>query len=238
MPNAAVAAVVVPRVIFSTRPFIRADIYQRNFSGGTLSEHFQRRRSRHRDDRQANGRAESEWISPHPDRLSDSSFATAVCSPPLSPRSERASLPSARSTPSSSTSSNHATVARTPVLCARNPRPPPAVFAHTAVVSRSVPLLLLHLLPFSLSVTGCLSLFLRCPFPFRVSLSVCLSPFSSACCNPFCETSCARTRRRGKSERAVDRELREKERERDRLNLHANTARRRVLPRCYRDAAR
>ena len=75
-------------------------------------------------------------------------------------------------------------------------------------------LLLLFLLLFSLSVSNCLSLFLRCPFPFRVSLSVCLSPFSSACCNPFCETSCARTRRRGKSERAVDRELRERERER------------------------
>lgn len=119
--------------------------------------------------------------------------------------------------PSSSSSSNHATVARTPVLRARNPRPPPAVFAHTVVVSRSVPLLLLLLLLlllFSLSVSDCLSLFLRCPFPFRVSLSVCLSPFSSACCNPFCETSCARTRRRGKSERAVDRELRERERER------------------------
>lgn len=173
----------------------------------------------HRDDRQENGRTESEWISPHPDRLSDSSFATAVCSPPLSPRSERASLLSARPMSSSSSSSNRATVARTPVLRARNPRPPPAVFAHTAVVSRSVPLLLLlHLfllllLLFSLSVSDCLSLFLRCPFPFRVSLSVCLSPFSSACCNPFCETSCARTRRRGKSERAVDREPREIERE-------------------------
>lgn len=83
------------------------------------------------------------------------------------------------------------------------------------VVSRYVPLLhhpLLLRLFLSLSVAVSVSLFLRCPFPFRVSLSVCVSPFSSACCNPFCETSCARTRRRGKSERAVDREPKERER--------------------------
>jgi len=191
----------------------------------------------HRDDRQESGRAESEWISPHPDRLSDSSFATAVYPPPLSSRFERTSLPSVRSTSSSSSSSNHATVVRTPVLRTRNSRPP-AVFAHTIVVSRSVSLLLLLLLLFSLSVSNCLSLFLHCPFPFRVSLSICLSPFSSACCNPFCETSCARTRRRSKSERAVDRELRERERERDGLNSHTNTARQ-ILPRwCYRNVTR
>lgn len=145
----------------------------------------------------------------------------SVCPPPLSPRSERASPRLHFLRPSSSSSSNHATRrSRGFPSSAREIRVLLLRFSRTRVSYRDM---FLSSSSSSSSSSSCslspspswsVSLFLRCPFPFRVSLSVCLSPFSSACCNPFCETCCARTRRRGKSERAVDREPREKERER------------------------
>lgn len=85
----------------------------------------------------------------------------------------------------------------------RRPPPPPVWFSRTRMLYRGV-----FLSSSSSSSSSCFSsfssfsfsssspslsrsvpLFLRRPFPFRVTLSVRLSPFSSACCNPFCETS-------------------------------------------------
>lgn len=168
------------------------------------------------NNRQGSGRAESERLSPHPDRLSDPSYT--VCLPSASFSSFRESEPS---TSSGLPRPRRRTTRRSRGFpsSAREIRVLLLRFSRTRVSYRGMFLSSSSSsssssCPLSPSPSWSVSLFLRCPFPFRVSLSVCLSPFSSACCNPFCETSCARTRRRGKSERAVDREPREKERER------------------------
>lgn len=170
------------------------------------------------NDRRESGRAESERLSPHPDRLSDPSYTVRL--PSASFSSLRESEPS---TSSGLPRPRRRTTRRSRGLpsSAREIRVLLLRFSRTRVSYRGMFLSFSSSsssssssCPLSPSPSWSVSLFLRCPFPFRVSLSVCLSPFSSACCNPFCETSCARTRRRGKSERAVDREPREKERER------------------------
>lgn len=138
------------------------------------------------NDRRESGRAESERLSPHPDRLSDPSYTVCLPSPPLSPCSERARTLRLFLRPSSS-SSSYTTRRSRGFPSSAGERDPvsfscgfPAHGCRIAVCSSLLLLFFLLLLLLSLSVFVCLSLsslsfsLPRLPFRLFVSFLFCV----------------------------------------------------------------